>query len=625
LSPTVFNEFQTGYMYNPIGWRPGTPTTPSVSVSVGTGTFAAGAGGGGGTSSGRSIELGDYVTIQVSPAHTLGVGAHVELFHYGIGGVKTPFGQWTFTSLDALAAGHASSYTIGKDEGTATSPVVGAEPSAYVSDEWRLTDRASLMLGMRVDGLSFSQHPLDNPDVEAVFHRSTTDYPVFRPQWSPRLSFRWRPDDDDRTIVRGGAGVFVGRPPLAWLIAPMRFNGSGSKTLTCNGAAAPAFTPYPAPQPETCADGTGPANGAVDLVDRHLRMAETLRSSLAVDRRLPWNVTAGLEALYTRTRSDFAFSNLNLTGPVGVDPHGRVMYGSFDATGAAQPATVPGHTFTEVVQLHNQSGGGSWSMTAQMHKPWSDQLETQASYTYSRVRDVQSFTNPSALVPLDLWAGARPLSGRLDDDATGISSFEIPHRVVVSATYVVRWKNSTTDVSLIYVGESGTPFTYGDSTGGKLTGDLNADGTAADDPIYVPRNARDRKEIVFSGDSAAQGAAFEKFISDTPCLNRQRGRIMARNSCRSAWVNTSNVSVRQSLPMLAGHAASVELGVFNVLNLLNRSWGIVESRTPWILGYAGRTQGTNSQPMFTFDPSVLRNPPNADSGYQLQLSLRYTF
>jgi len=627
LTPAVFNELQTGFMYNPVGGGFGNALMPSVTVTVGKGTMMTagpGVGNQGGGSKGTSIEVGDYITVQASPAHTIGFGAHVEFFRYNISGVRTGFGLWTFPSLDALEAGRASSYTIGKDEGTATSPVVGAEPSAYVSDEWRLGDRLSLMLGLRADGLSFSRHPLDNPDVEAVFHRRTTDYPVFRPQWSPRLSFRWQADDDDRTIVRGGAGVFVGRPPMAWLIAPMRFNGSGSLTLTCNGVAVPAFTPYPAPQPATCADGKGPTNGAVALVDRHLRMAEILRSSLAVDRRLPWNVTAGIEALYARTRSDFAFSNLNLAGPVGVDPHGRVMYGSFDANGVAQPATVPGHTFPELVDLHNQSGGDSWSVTAQMYKPWSDRFEMRASYTYSRVRDVQSITNASALIPFDHWAAERPLSGRLDDVATGISAFDIPHRIVASATYVARWKHSTTDISLVYVGESGTPFTYGDSTTGKL-GDLNADGTAADDPIYIPRNARDPKEIRFSGDSVAQGEAFEQFISDTPCLNRQRGRIMARNSCRSAWVNTTNLALRQSLPMLGGHRASVQLEVFDVLNLLNSSWGIVEARTPWILGYAGRTPGAASQPIFTFDPSVLRNLPNADSGYQLQLSLRYTF
>jgi hypothetical protein len=110
----------------------------------------------------------------------------------------------------------------------------------------------------------FRQHPAYNPEVAAVFQRRTTDYPVFRPQWSPRVGFRWEIGDDQRTSIRGGAGVFVGRPPLAWLLGPMRSIGSGVRTLTCSGAAVPAFAPYPAAQPATCADGVGPSNGAVD-------------------------------------------------------------------------------------------------------------------------------------------------------------------------------------------------------------------------------------------------------------------------------------------------------------------------------------------------------------------------
>ena len=51
--------------------------------------------------------------------------------------------------------------------------------------------------------------------------------------------------------------------------------------------------------------------------------------------------------------------------------------------------------------------------------------------------------------------------------------------------------------SLLHIGESGTPFTYGDSSASNW-GDLNADGTSANDPIYVPRNTADPSEIVFS-------------------------------------------------------------------------------------------------------------------------------
>jgi len=628
LSPAVFNEFQLGHTDNPIGGG-ASAQMPSISVSVVGGTLGAGPqpGAQGVGATGSSTEIGDYVVFQPGAGHTLGFGAHVEFFRYAITGVKTAYGQWAFPSLDALAAGAPSSFTIGRDFGSAASPVAGAEPSLYASDEWRLNDRVSVTLGLRADGLTFSQRPAYNPEVDSVFHRRTTDFPRFRPQWSPRVGFMWQPDDDHRTSIRGGAGLFVGRPPLGWLVGPMRSDGVGMRTLSCAAGIVPAFTPYPAVQPTTCTNGSGPANGPVTLVDQKLRMAETLRASIGVDQRLPWNLIGGVEALYSRVRSDFGFFNLTLGGPTGIDSHGRVMYGSIGTDGVTHPSPVAGNSFSEVVDLRNQTGGYSWSVTGQLHKPWSDRLEMGVSYTYSRVRDVRSITSNMIAMPLDLWAGERPGSGRLDDATTGVSAFEIPHRVVLSATYAARWKHRTTDVSLYYIGESGVPFTYGDSTAGKFTGDLNADGTGADDPIYVPRDATNPAEIAFAGspDSAtAQGAAFEKFIHSTPCLDRLRGRIVARNSCRSAWVNTSNLSVRQSLPELGGHAATVQLEVFNVLNLLNKSWGLFEVPNPWILQNAGWRQTPVPQPLYTFSTPA-RNVQNAESSYQLQLSLRYSF
>jgi len=629
LSPAVFNEFQLGHTDNPIGG--GAPAQmPSISVTVSGGaTLVAGPGPGaqGGGSTSASTEIGDYVVIQHGPSHTVGFGAHLEFFRYAIPGVKTAYGQWMFPNLDALAVGAPSSFTIGRDFGSAASPVAGVEPSVYASDEWRLSDRLSVTLGLRADGLSFSQHPAYNPDVDAVFHRRTSDFPRFRPQVSPRVGFTWQPDDDHRTSIRGGAGLFVGRPPLGWLVGPMRSDGVGTRTLSCGAGNVPSFSPYPAVQPTTCLNGSGLVNGPVTLVDRNLRMAETLRASVGADQRLPWNVIGGVDALYSRVRSDFAFFNLTLAGPTDTDSHGRVMYGSLGADGVAHPSLVTGNPYTEVVDLRNQAGGYSWSLTARLHRPWSDRLEMGVSYTYSRVRDVRSITSGMIAMPLDLWAGQRPGSGRLDDATTGVSAFDIPHRVVLSATYAARWKRRTTDISLYYIGESGVAFTFGDSTAGKFTGDLNADGTSADDPIYVPRDATNPSEIAFAGipdSAAAQGIAFEKFIRRTPCLDRQRGRIVARNSCRSAWVNTSNLSVRQSLPDVAGHAATIELEVFNVLNLLNKSWGLLEVPNPWILQSAGRTQASAPQPQYTFTTPV-RNVQNAESSYQLQLSLRYSF
>ena len=80
-------------------------------------------------------------------------------------------------------------------------------------------------------------------------------------------------------------------------------------------------------------------------------MTQTLRGSLAYDRRLPWGLLATAEALVTRNISDFVFVNLNLIGPQGIDRRGRVLYGTFrpDGTGVAEPAVRS--SFSEVIDL----------------------------------------------------------------------------------------------------------------------------------------------------------------------------------------------------------------------------------------------------------------------------------
>jgi hypothetical protein len=642
LWPSAFNEFAVSYMDWPLLARGYSrspfiqATVPSAS-GVGFAALIAGppANAGGFGAEQVSVNVAEHLVFPTGSRHSLGVGADVELFRYHATGVRGTFGQWRFSNLDALANGDALFYSLTKNFGTADAPVRGAQPSAYITDEWRVADRLSVTLGLRADALKFFSLPAYNPAVDSLFQRRTSDYPKSHAQWSPRFGFSWEPFADLHTRVRGGAGIFVGRPPLGWLLGPVRSNGAGVRTLMCNGpigsGRVPKFVADPALQPQMCPDGRGFSDGAVALVDRNLRMAESFRTSLAVERLLPWGVNATVEALYSKVRSDFLFVNADLQGPQGVDSNGRVLYGTIDSSGRAHPATVDAGRFTgpagaEVIDLRNHSLGYSWSLTAQIDKPFSDRYELRAAYTFSRARDVQSLTNPSAAAPFDIWAGGRPLSGRHDDLSLGVSTFEIPHRVVLAASYAAPWRRWKTDISLYYIGESGTPFTFGDSTPQGM-GDLNADGTAANDPIYVPRNANDPSEIAFAGnDAPMQAAAFEKFIRDTPCLRRQRGRIVARNSCRGRWVNSSNASVRQSLQTIRGHDVSLQLEVFNLLNLLNSSWGLLRLPNQTILQHVRQTSGTAPQPVFHFDAANAgTSTRNLESGYQLQLSLRYNF
>lgn len=308
-----------------------------------------------------------------------------------------------------------------------------------------------------------------------------------------------------------------------------------------------------------------------------------------------------------------------------------MLYGTLGPTGA-RPALAVRDTLPEVIDLRNQSRNYSWSLTGQLTKRFSNRVEARASYTYSVMRDVQSLVdNPAGNAITDHWAGSRALSGRHDDLSATMSLFDIPHRVVFAATYAAPWKRWPTDVSVTYIGESGVRYTYFDSSATPGFGDLNADGTSANDPIYVPGNAADTTEIVFGTrtgeDVRVQQAAFEQFISDTPCLRRQRGRIVERNSCMAPWVHTSQLSLRQGLATW-GQRLTLQLDVFNVLNLLNPRWGLMRAPNVNVLQHVGQTAGAPnvSRSIFRFNPGLQRySTANAESSYQLQVAVRYSF
>jgi hypothetical protein len=592
----------------------------------------------------QAIQLADDLTLPLGGRQTLSIGVRVERFDYHVMGVNGSFGRWSFSNLDALEGGTAQSYRLVKDFGSGRLPVRGTQVSAYIGNEWRATDHLTLTAGVRGDAVRLDDRPVHLPSVDSIFPSRTSDALTRRVHWSPRVAFDWDPGGDARSRVRGGAGVFVGRPPLAWIGQAFRNNGSGTRTLSCGSAPSdsgppPDFAPDYRDPPNSCADSGGFGAGAVALLEHNLTMAETFRASLAYDRLLPWGLAGTLEGMYTRNLADFIFVNANLAGPQGTDRHGRVVYGTFDTRGRATPSLIA-RQFPEVIELRNHAKNHSYGVSARLQRAFFGKVEATAAYAFSRVRDVQS---PASIFPNEAWAGGRAISGRHDEMTAGVSSFEVPHRVVLAASVGSPWKRWSTAFSIYYVGESGSAFTYVDSAGSGM-GDLNADGTNANDPIYVPTSAFDSNEIRFSGLSASPGAdntptgqaeriaaqqsAFERFIAGSECLNRQRGRIVARNSCRAPWVHAMHASVRQSLPVVRGHALSLQLEVFNLLNLLDAEWGLYRVPNPVALQQVGQlTEPDGSgQSVFWFEPTRQRySTRNIESGYQLQIAARYSF
>ena len=592
------------------------------------------------------IEITDNFTMPVG-SHRLTAGSKNEIYRIRNLFAQNSYGVWEFSSLDSLANGTASRYQAGVGlGGPIDARFDAAQLGLYVQDRWQVNDRFVLTAGLRLDVPLIFDEPPENPSVLATYGRHTDQVPSGNVQWSPRIGFNWDRTGDRREQLRGGLGVFVGRPAFVWIGNAFQNSGTGLGQLTCVGdGSAPRFTTSSAAAPPAaCANGaTAATTGDIALLSSDLRFPQFARASLAYDRRVGHAWVASIEAMYTRAMSTFFYTNLALAGAQGTDRNGRVVYGSIATSGVSSPALVGERR--NVIDVQNASKDYSYSLTAGLNRRFTNWFEAHASYTYEQARDIQSLTSSTAT---SNWRFGRALAGDQYSHNLDRSRFELPHRIVAFGTFSF---STRTDASIIYLGRSGSnyDFVYGGSGG---LGDLNADGAQGNDLIYLPADVARDDEIRFSGFSPIPGAdnspaaqeqriaeqrsALERFITSTDCLTRQRGRIMTRNSCRSPWTNTVNVSVRQALPAIRGQSILLKLDVFNFLNLLNSSWGqqplppLGGGSVP-LLTHVGQTSGAltganGSQGVFTFDPATEKyDRRHLGSAYQMQLGVRYAF
>ena len=437
---------------------------------------------------------------------------------------------------------------------------------------------------------------------------------------------------DGNNQLRGGSGVFVGRPAYVWLSNLFGNSGvNGYANLFCNGMnAAPAMPSAGQSIPSNCKNSTAAPAVTVNTVDPDLKFPSVWRSSIGYDRRLPWDVVGTLEAMYTRSVSTFYYQNINLVDSIGVDRNGRVLMGDItSASGNIIPARKT-TAFGDVIHMMNTpTHDYSYSITAELQKRFGNSFEGSAAYNYGHSYNLWDLTSS---VAFSNWSFGRSYAGRQNDLTLRPSKWDAPHRIIIGALYTAPTK---TGVSMTYGAESGVPFEY------VYGNDMNGDNSGANDLVYVPKNAHDQNEIRFQQNGNLtpdmQADSLEAFITSHECLNSQRGRIMLRNSCRTPWTKRMNMSIRQPLQTIRGQHFIVQLDVFNFLNLLNKDWGAQDlgssnsptllTRRTWIQPTPGQPLklASGAQPVFIFSPFQQFNVKNASSNYALQLQLKYTF
>jgi hypothetical protein len=651
-----------------IGVTPNGGTTPSVAVTVGSERFSPG-----NDLQQKILEISNNLSIPRG-SHTFTLGGryeHTYIYNYFLSGAAN--GAFTFPTIAALVARTPSAYAFSyANGGPIAAEFNGQQTSLYLQDLWNLTSNFSITGGIRLDVPQFLDSPKQNPLVTAQAADIRTDWkPKTQALWSPRLGFNWDVGGTRTTQIRGNIGVFTGQVPYILVGNAYGNTGLGGVTLGCTNAAGgggvPAFSTDVSALPKSCATSTPPPLGqagtaGINVTDPNFKYPQNFTTSFGFDRLLPGGVVGTFEALYRKDINGMYVRDLNLIGPQLVGPNndqiytdvnGRILYadtilanGTIDNATQRRIRTIGANNvnFSEgAIMLTNSKGGYNYTLTGQLAKRFSRAFQATAAYTYMQARDVQSLTSDRAI---SNWRFGRQFAG-LENDPKDVqtSNFERPHRVIAYGTITAPWEKYQTDVSFFFEGVSGAPFLF------TTNNDINGDGIGGNDPIYVPRDARDVNEIrVGTGSGAtfvpdpAIAAALERFIDMQPCLDEQRGKIMKRNSCGGPFQKRMDASVRQTLPEFGGQQFTLQLDIFNFLNLLNKDWGQLEFpvlgtfNNQALLLTAGKQPGPLNTSLWnynvanavvtnvnSFNSPWSLNPNSAANNYQMQLSLRYAF
>ena len=428
----------------------------------------------------------------------------------------------------------------------------------YLQDQWTPGPRLTLTAGLRVDVPFVSPGPVQNHDALRYLGVNTALTPSGNALWSPRLGVNVDLSGKGTTVLRGGMGLFAGRPAFQWFRNVYRTNGSFQR-LSCEDAGVPPFTLDPNDQPRECPD-TATSSQIFSFFDPAFRFPRNFKLALGVDHELPGGIIGTLDVLYTRGVNTFQVADVNLSGPVGraAGEGGRVLYGSFDPE-TTDP--LPGRRTLELenaYQLRNGSRDRSFSITAQMLKPFANGTEWSAAYTYTDAVDRMSTDGDFAITN----ASSTPVNGSLEQRALRTSLWETTHKITVAGATDLPFGFR---LGLIYTAVSGPPFTY------IVLGDPNADGSAeSNDVPYVPTTAGDIT-LATPGDFAK----LDRLIREEPCLRAQRGRLLQRNSCRNPWVHDTQARLAKGFQLADRRALEVTADLFNVLNFLDGDWGLL--------------------------------------------------
>ena len=584
-------------------------------------------------------------------AHTITTGANFEvfsffnsfnLFRHGTFGFG--FAPTTFSSLDDFferTDPNSPNFVDLRSFITPQSvPFKGefinvGQAALYVQDEWSVSPRLTLTGGLRVDVPIYFTRPVANPfswQLDALDENDNSiqvdqsALPDPTPLWSPRVGFNWDVFGDRSTQIRGGTGIFTGRLPFVWV-----------GNVISNPGANPNL--FPSIDEATIPDAHETQDNSVlqqsfdlNAMADDFEWPQIWTTNLAVDHTLPGDVLGTLEFIYSNDQNAIVMRNYDLGAPkASIAQDGRPFYSNVDNAGqivfGSWELNPDGNA--GIYTIDNTDKGYNLNLTAQLRKEFDFGLSSNVAYSYTESKNqLQSTEIASAL-----WQEL-PVQGDPNNPKVSDSQFGIRHRITGNANYRHLWNDRlATSVGVFFTVAEGNQFLVsgGNRYSFTYSGDVNGDGSGANDLIYIPAS---QDEITLADPS--QWEALDAFIEQDDYLSENRGQIAERFAAVNPWFTTIDLRLLQDVAfMLGGERQRVQLSldIMNVANLLNSDWGVRKVARPSatspleLVRFQENGDGTLEPVLNYIGPSAeegtFTDSPDITSRWRMQFGIKY--
>jgi outer membrane receptor protein involved in Fe transport len=364
----------------------------------------------------------------------------------------------------------------------------------FANDDWRVSPRLTLTLGLRYDYQKFPSPQVPNTNLPA-----SSQFPSDTLNFGPRVGLAWNITGDGKTVLRGGYGITYGRVINSTISNAITNTGNtaGQLQFTFSSPTAANAPVYPNVVPTAPPPSAAPPDVVVFAPDTQIPMVHEF--DVVFEREIARNTAVSVSYLGSLGRHLPLFIDTNLPAPASTITY-KVLGGPSDQqmftmplfTGSRPNVGVTA-SFGRITNISDIVSSRYNALAFQFTRRMTHGLQVQAQYTYSHAHDngqsSQTFTSPNNVFnPYDLGLeeGRSNFDVRNHFAASAIWQPEIVH----SDSKVMKLLANGFTFSPTFSASSGFPYTgfvSGNAPlGGISTGIIRAGGTAR--VPFEPRN-----------------------------------------------------------------------------------------------------------------------------------------